>query len=91
MENSIQSIEKLRKRFGIDKMPYDLAFEVSEIIIESRIKSSMTQKKLAEKVGTKQAAIARAENGAHLPSLSFLEKIAKAMKMQVKVSFIQKH
>ncbi|NQU78017.1 helix-turn-helix transcriptional regulator [Candidatus Falkowbacteria bacterium] len=57
----------------------DLAFEISEMVIEARTKLGLTQKELADKVGTKQSSIARIENGNHLPSISFLQKIARAM------------
>lgn len=56
----------------------DLAFEISEMIIKARIKRGMTQKELAKKVKTKQSSIARLENGNSLPSIKFLQKIAKA-------------
>jgi transcriptional regulator with XRE-family HTH domain len=57
-----------------------LAFEISEMIINLRIKNGLTQKELADKVGTKQSSIARLESGKITPSISFLEKIAKACK-----------
>ena len=56
----------------------DLAFEISEMIIKARIKRGMTQEELAKKVKTKQSSIARLENGNSLPSIKFLQKIAKA-------------
>jgi transcriptional regulator with XRE-family HTH domain len=58
---------------------YDLAFVISERIIDARVKAKMTQQELAKKVNTKQSGIARAENGTRLPSLSFLQKIAIAL------------
>lgn len=56
----------------------DLAFEISEMIIKARIRKGMTQKELAKKVGTKQSSIARLENGNTVPSINFLQRIAKA-------------
>lgn len=58
---------------------YDLAFEIGQMVLEARIIKGMTQVKLAEKLKTKQPSIARLENGQSLPSLTFLEKIAKAL------------
>lgn len=58
---------------------YDLAFEISEMVVDVRVKLGITQKQLAKKVGTKQPSIARLENGRTLPSLSFLEKIANKL------------
>lgn len=58
---------------------YDLAFEISQMLIEARIIKGITQEKLAQMVNTKQTSIARAENGKLLPSLRFLKKIADAL------------
>ncbi|MFC1622789.1 helix-turn-helix domain-containing protein [Patescibacteria group bacterium] len=66
---------------------YDLAFEISEMLIESRIKKGINQEKLAKLIKTKQPSIARAENGKSLPSLSFLEKIANALGTHLIVRF----
>lgn len=49
-------------------------------LIAARQKSGLTQKELADKVGTKQSAIARLEAGNTNPSIGFLEKIASAMR-----------
>jgi transcriptional regulator with XRE-family HTH domain len=59
---------------------HDLAFEIGQMILEARIVKGLTQMELAQLVGTKQSSIARLENGKSPPSLSFLEKIAKALK-----------
>jgi len=67
--------EEIREEYS----KYDLAFEIGEMIIDARIKLGITQKKLAQLVGTKQPSIARLENGTNLPSLKFLDKIAKKM------------
>lgn len=61
----------------------DLAFEISMMLIEARILKGVTQEKLATMIKTKQSGIARIENGEHLPSLSLLEKIAKAFKTRL--------
>jgi transcriptional regulator with XRE-family HTH domain len=66
---------------------YDLALEISEMLIKARIIKGMTQDKLAHLMHTKQESISRAEKGNHLPSLSFLQKIASALNAQLKVYF----
>jgi transcriptional regulator with XRE-family HTH domain len=53
-----------------------------------RVKLGLTQAQLAEMVGTRQPSIARLENGEGSPSLSFLEKVAKALGADVKVQFV---
>jgi transcriptional regulator with XRE-family HTH domain len=57
----------------------DLRREIAYMIIEARIAKGITQEELAEKMGTKQPAIARIESGNYLPNLKFLEKAAQAI------------
>ena len=57
----------------------DLAFEIGQTILEARIRKGLTQEELAKKISTKQSSIARLEGGSALPSLSFLERVAKAL------------
>ncbi len=63
-----REFDKLAPRYAV----------ISELI-SARIKNKMTQKDVAEKVGTKQSAIARLESGSINPSLEFLRKIATVM------------
>lgn len=48
-------------------------------LIEKRINKGITQAQLAQKIGTKQSAIARLESGNINPSVSLLEKISQAL------------
>lgn len=48
-------------------------------LVSLRLKKGMTQRDVAEKLGTKQSAIARLESGNINPSLDFLQKIAQVM------------
>lgn len=57
-------------------------------IARLRILRGLTQTELAELVGTRQPSIARLENGASVPSLSFLQKIAAALNARVEVKFV---
>ncbi len=57
----------------------NLRFETSQLITEARVYRNLSQKDLADLVGTRQPSIARVESGATLPSLSFLERIAEAL------------
>ncbi len=58
----------------------DEGFTLATEIIELRIKHNLTQKQLAELVGTSQPAIARLESGSYRNvSLSFLRRVAKAL------------
>jgi ribosome-binding protein aMBF1 (putative translation factor) len=61
----------------------ELSFEVAKQIMKARLKKNLTQASLAKRIGTKQSSIARAESGDVLPSLSFLARIAKALKIEL--------
>jgi len=62
-------------------------YEITREIIKLRIENGLTQKQLAEIVGTKQSAISRLENGTYNPSIDFLSKIAHALGKEIHVSF----
>lgn len=85
--------EDLKKELLKDpefKKGYDaLEVEYSIItqILEKRLKKGLSQKQLAQKVGTKQSAISRLESGNSNPSIAFLEKVAKALGGKLQVSF----
>jgi ribosome-binding protein aMBF1 (putative translation factor) len=66
----------------------DLEVEYSIIaqVIQKRLERKMSQKQLAEKIGTKQSAIARLEGGNTNPSVAFLEKISKALGSKLQIS-----
>lgn len=61
-------------------------YELIKQIISARTEKKMTQKQLAEKIGTKQSNIARLESGNYNPSYQFLQKVAGAL--DKKLSFV---
>lgn len=65
----------------------DLASEIGQMLVETRLVKGITQERLAKLVKTKQSGIARAERGERLPSLSFLNRIAQALKTNLIVKF----
>lgn len=73
----------------------DLAFvaaaeslELGYQIARQRIQRGLTQAQLAEMVGTRQPSIARLENGSSVPSLSFLDRIAKALNARIELNIV---
>ena len=60
-------------------------FSLIEAIISQRLRKGLTQKKLAERVGMKQSAIARFESGNTNPTLAFIQKISNALGMKIKI------
>ena len=63
----------------------ELEFALISAIIDQRIHKGMTQKKLAEMVGTKQSAIARFETGQANPTLAFVQKLSEALELKLTV------
>ena len=61
-------------------------YQLIRQIIEARTENNMTQKQLAEKVGTRQSNIARLESGNYNPSFQFLQKVAKALNKKLSFS-----
>jgi ribosome-binding protein aMBF1 (putative translation factor) len=64
----------------------ELEFVLAKLIIEKCLKKGLSQKELAEKMGTKQSAISRLESGTYNPSIQFLERLAKALKLRLDIS-----
>ena len=61
---------------------------VAQLIYEARTARGLTQKQLADRVGTKQSAIARLEDADYDGhSLSMLQKIAGALNQKVEIKF----
>jgi transcriptional regulator with XRE-family HTH domain len=54
----------------------------------ARQEKNLTQKDLAELVGTKQSNISRLESGNYNPTLEFLNKIAKAIGKELEIRIV---
>ena len=57
-------------------------------IHELREKRGLSQRELAERLGTTQSAVARLEAGNVSPSLPTLDKVAEALGVELVVSFV---
>ncbi len=72
------------------KKEYDnlaVAHEIKRKIIKLRLEQGLSQKELADRIGTKQSAISRLESGDYNPSVEFLSKIAHALGKEVHIEF----
>jgi len=69
----------------------DSVSQVARQIIELRSRHEITQRALAEKIGTKQSSISRLESLASSPSLSFLQRIADALEADLKIEFVPRN
>jgi ribosome-binding protein aMBF1 (putative translation factor) len=72
---------------------FEKAWEESEVeyqlgrkLIEARMKKNLSQRDLARKIGTSQAAISRIENMSGNPSLHLLKRIASALSVKLQIS-----
>jgi ribosome-binding protein aMBF1 (putative translation factor) len=61
-------------------------YELVKTIIRERVKRGWSQTQLAEAIGSAQPVISRLEQGNGNPSLSTLQKIAKALDLSLQVS-----
>jgi DNA-binding XRE family transcriptional regulator len=75
--------EEVQKEYDILEPIYELQRE----IIKLRTQKGLSQKELADIVGTKQSAISRLESGSYNPSISFLIKLAKALDKECHIVF----
>jgi len=64
---------------------YDIA-DVSQALQDARLKSNLTQRELAERVGTSQSAIASLERGATNPTVETLARCANAAGFVLRVT-----
>lgn len=62
-------------------------FAMIRAMIEARIKKGVTQKVLAQRIGTKQSVISRLESGRANPSVAFLMKLAEALNSHLEIKF----
>ncbi|MCL2293565.1 MAG: helix-turn-helix domain-containing protein [Spirochaetes bacterium] len=63
-------------------------YKIIEEIIMARKEKNLTQKDLAELIGTKQSNISRFEKGNYNPTIDFLNKVARAVGKQLEVRII---
>jgi len=73
---------KVKAEYGRLEPRYRLIRQV----LDARIKKRITQKVLAVKMGTKQSAIARFESGSTNPTLSFIERLSRAINTPITIS-----
>jgi transcriptional regulator with XRE-family HTH domain len=78
--------DTLARRRGYEKA--GRAIRLATEIHALREKRGLTQRELAELLGTTQSAIARLEGGGVSPSLPTLDKVADALGVELVVSFV---
>lgn len=66
---------------------YKLILDLADDVLRLRMERGWSQAELAERAGTKQANISRLESGLSNPSVNFLQKVAKALDVDLAISF----
>lgn len=84
--------EDLRKRlknpaFRKEWEDSEVEYQLGCKLIEARLKKNLSQRELAKKVGTSQAAISRIEAMNANPSIGFLKRLAEALGTKLKIRF----
>jgi len=81
--------KRLSKRKGFQKLSddYEPRFQLVRSLISARLKKNLSQKDLANKIGTKQPVISRLENMESYPTFSFLERVSRALDTKLHIYF----
>lgn len=80
-----QALKNPKFKTEYDKLQPE--FAIIRAVLHARIKRGVTQKQLAQKIGTKQSVISRLESGRANPSVAFLKKLAEALGASLQVQF----
>ena len=87
MKTLKQFKKEVFKKPGVRKAYIEMQpeFKIIRALIISRNKKGMSQRKLADKIGVTQSALARFESGSTNPTLSFLQKITSGLGLELSV------
>lgn len=80
-----ESLKNPKIKAEYDKLQPE--FAMVQAVIDARVKKGVTQKELAQKIGTKQSVISRLESGRANPSVAFLKKLAQALNSYLEIKF----
>jgi ribosome-binding protein aMBF1 (putative translation factor) len=63
----------------------ELRTSIAEMVYEGRVRAGLSQTKLAELAGTRQSVISSLENGAQIPQITTLMRIAEALNSPLEI------
>jgi predicted transcriptional regulator len=86
-EEPVRPLERLRERIVTGDRGYFFA-AIADKVAERRMERGLSQRELAELVGTTQSAIARLERGGRPPRIDTLLKIAEALECDLAVELV---
>ena len=64
-------------------------FLIAKALIEARKSAKLTQKQVADRMGTTQSVVARMESGKPLPSLKSVARYAAAVNSKIELKLVQ--
>ena len=73
---------------SLQMIDYDIAKEISELLVSVRKELNISQKQLSQKTGIPQANISKIENGKYLPSLLILKRLCDGLGKKLMVDFV---
>jgi len=79
--------EAERDAYGVKLAAVRLAMTVGQQIFDARTAAGLSQRALAKRMGTSQAAIDRLESGGTAATLTTLQNVASALGLMVEVGF----
>jgi predicted transcriptional regulator len=86
-QESKRPIEKLRERIVTGDRGWFFA-GIADQVADRRVAMNLSQRELAELVGTTQSAIARLERGGRPPRIDTLLRIAEALDCDLRVELV---
>jgi predicted transcriptional regulator len=86
-QESKRPIEKLRERIVTGDRGWFFA-GIADQVADRRIEMNLSQRELAELVGTTQSSIARLERGGRPPRIDTLLRIAEALDCDLRVELV---
>lgn len=91
MGKSMKQVKKELLRDGGFRQEYEALeeeFSIAAQLIKARSQANLTQKQVAQRMGTTQSVVARLESGHPLPSLRSLMRYAEAVGKKVDIRLV---
>jgi predicted transcriptional regulator len=83
-------LERLRERIATGDRGWFFA-QIADKVSDRRVERGLSQRELAELVGTTQSAIARLERGGRPPRIDTLLRIAEALECELLVELVPRN
>ncbi|HZY96606.1 MAG TPA: helix-turn-helix domain-containing protein [Candidatus Cybelea sp.] len=85
---SVARQRRLDPEYAALERKYEQSMAIADLVILYRARARLTQRELAERMGTSVTAIARMESGFHLPSTTTLSRLADALGGRLKIEIV---